>query len=46
MAVTIVRWTLTDYHQMVQAGLFEGRHIELLNGLIVEMAPEGPEHAD
>ncbi|PSR18502.1 hypothetical protein C8255_07085 [filamentous cyanobacterium CCP3] len=46
MAVTIARWTLADYHHMVSAGLFEGRHIELLNGLIVEMPPEGPEHAD
>ena len=46
MAVTIARWTLADYHAMVQIGLFAGRPIELLNGLIVEMPPEGPEHAD
>ena len=46
MAVTLARWTLADYHDMINAGLFEGRHIELLNGLIVEMPPEGPEHAD
>ncbi|HZG40790.1 MAG TPA: Uma2 family endonuclease [Nodosilinea sp.] len=46
MSVTIARWTLADYHHMVKAGLFEGRPIELLNGLIVEMPPEGPEHAD
>lgn len=31
---------------MVDAGLLEDRKIELLNGLIVEMAPEGPEHAE
>jgi Uma2 family endonuclease len=46
MAVTVARWTLDDYHDMLEAGLFEGRPIELLNGLIVEMPPEGPEHAD
>ncbi len=46
MAVTLARWTLADYHNMISAGLFEGRPIELLNGLIVEMPPEGPEHAD
>jgi Uma2 family endonuclease len=46
MTVTIARWTLVDYHHMAEAGLFEGRPIELLNGLIVEMPPEGPEHAD
>jgi len=46
MTVTIARWTLADYHSMLEAGLFTGRPIELLNGLIVEMPPEGPEHAD
>lgn len=46
MAVTLARWTLADYHNIVEAGLFEGRPIELLNGLIVEMPPEGPDHAD
>lgn len=46
MTVTIAWWTLADYHSMVKAGLFAGRPIELLNGLIVEMPPEGPEHAD
>lgn len=46
MAVTLARWTLADYHNIVEAGLFEGRSIELLNGLIVEMPPEGPDHAD
>lgn len=46
MAVTLARWTIADYHNIVDAGLFEGRPIELLNGLIVEMPPEGPDHAD
>jgi Uma2 family endonuclease len=46
MAVTLAHWTLADYHHMINAGLFEGRHIELLNGLVVEIPPEGPEHAD
>lgn len=46
MTVTIARWTLADYHGMLRAGLFESRPIELLNGLIIEMPPEGPEHAD
>lgn len=46
MSVAIARWTLNDYHAMINAGLFEGRQIELLNGWIVEMPPEGPDHAD
>jgi Uma2 family endonuclease len=31
---------------MVEAGLFVSRRIELLNGCVIEMLPEGPEHAD
>lgn len=46
MAVTLTRWTLDDYHRMIEAGLFVNRRVELLNGLVVEMAPEGPDHAD
>jgi len=46
MTVTIARWTLADYHRMVDVGLFADRRVELLNGLIVEMSPESPEHAD
>ena len=46
MTVTIARWTLADYHQMIEMGLFADRRVELLNGLIIEMAPESPEHAD
>lgn len=45
MTVIQAKWTLDDYHRMIEVGLLEGRHVELLNGEIVEMAPEGPEHA-
>jgi Uma2 family endonuclease len=45
MTVTTAKWTLDDYHRMIQVGLLDGRHVELLNGEIVEMPPEGPEHA-
>lgn len=45
MTVTTAKWTLDDYHRMIEAGLLEERHVELLNGEIIEMAPEGPEHA-
>ncbi len=30
---------------MVQAGLFEDEHVELLYGVIVSTSPHGPEHA-
>lgn len=45
MTVATARWTLEDYHQMIVVGLLEGRSVELLNGLIVEMPPESPAHA-
>lgn len=45
MTVMTVKWTLDDYHRLLEVGLLEGRHVELLNGEIIEMPPEGPEHA-
>ena len=45
MTVTTAKWTLEDYHCMLEVGLLKGRHVELLNGEIIEMPPEGPEHA-
>ncbi|HEY4409700.1 MAG TPA: Uma2 family endonuclease, partial [Acidimicrobiia bacterium] len=34
-----------EYDRLVAEGWFEGERIELLEGLLVEMSPEGPEHA-
>ncbi|MGP1384572.1 MAG: Uma2 family endonuclease [Thainema sp.] len=45
MTVTTAKWTLDDYHRMIEAGILEGRQVELLNGEIVEMPPEGEPHA-
>ncbi|NJR76924.1 MAG: Uma2 family endonuclease [Scytonema sp. CRU_2_7] len=45
MTRTTAKWTLDDYHRMIEVGLLSGRQVELLNGEIVEMSPEGPEHA-
>lgn len=39
------KWTLEDYHQMIEAGILDDRRVELLNGEIIEMAPEGEPHA-
>jgi len=43
--LTTVKWTVEEYHQMIAAGILEGRQVELLNGEVVEMAPEGEAHA-
>jgi Uma2 family endonuclease len=45
MTVTTAKWTLDDYHRMIDVGILEGRHVELLNGEIIEMPPEGEPHA-
>ncbi len=45
MGVTLAKWTLQHYHHMIEVGLLDDRRVELLNGEIVEMAPEGEPHA-
>lgn len=45
MATTTAKWTIENYHQMIAAGILADRRVELLNGEIVEMAPEGTPHA-
>lgn len=45
MSVAIAKWTLDDYHRMIEIGLLDDRQVELLNGEIVEMSPEGEPHA-
>lgn len=45
MSITLAQWGLEDYHRMIEVGLLRDRHVELLNGAVVNMSPEGPEHA-
>lgn len=45
MSVAPAKWTLDGYHHMIESGLLDGRSVELLNGEIVEMSPEGESHA-
>ncbi len=37
-------FTVEEYHQLLEAGLFEGERLELLDGLIVRVAPLGMPH--
>lgn len=43
--ITIAKWTLEQYHQMIAAGILNDQKVELLNGEIIEMSPEGEPHA-
>lgn len=45
MTISLAKWTLEDYHRIVETGLLDDRPVELLNGEIVEMSPEGVPHA-
>ncbi|MGP1371527.1 MAG: Uma2 family endonuclease [Almyronema sp.] len=44
-ALTTVKWTVEDYHRMIDAGILTDVKAELLWGEVVEMAPEGKPHA-
>ncbi|MEB3150804.1 MAG: Uma2 family endonuclease [Sphaerospermopsis sp.] len=41
---TLVKWTTLDYHKMIESGILRGRQCELLDGEVVEMSPELPQH--
>ncbi|WP_199248078.1 Uma2 family endonuclease [[Phormidium] sp. ETS-05] len=45
MVLTPIKWSIEDYHQMINTGLLDDRSVELLAGEIVEMSPEGEAHA-
>jgi Uma2 family endonuclease len=44
-ALRTIKWSLDDYHRMIDGGILTNRRAELLWGEIVEMAPEGTPHA-
>jgi Uma2 family endonuclease len=45
MTVTLAKWTIEDYHQIIETGVLADRNVELLYGEIVEMPSEGIAHA-
>lgn len=45
MTVATYKWTIDRYHRAVEAGIFDDQPVELLNGEIVLMSPEGVPHA-
>ena len=38
------KWSIEDYHCMIAANILKNRHVELLDGEIIQMSPEGPLH--
>jgi Uma2 family endonuclease len=45
MTLVTAKWSLEEYHSMVESGVLDDRHVELINGEIIEMPPEGAEHS-
>lgn len=45
MTVALAKWTLEEYHRMVESGVLDSKRVELIRGEIVEMPPEGKPHA-
>jgi Uma2 family endonuclease len=45
MTITTTKWTTEDYHQIIATGILTERTVELINGEILEMPPEGEYHA-
>ena len=47
LADPVIPWrgmTRTQYDALVDTGLLEGEHVELLEGVLVEVSPQGVEH--
>ena len=45
MSVIIYKWSIDEWHELVNSGVLEGKPVELLEGDIVEMSPKGIEHS-
>lgn len=44
MTATFFRWSLDDWHELVNSGILANKKVELLEGEIVQMSPEGIPH--
>ena len=42
VAPHIHQWTRDEYYKMAEAGLFDGKHVELIEGQVIEMSPMAP----
>jgi Uma2 family endonuclease len=41
---TLMKWSLEDYHNLINHGLLAHKNVELLDGELIEMSPESPLH--
>ncbi len=43
--VATFKWSIADWHELVDSGVLAERRVELLEGEIIQMSPEGPMHS-
>ncbi|WP_319419519.1 Uma2 family endonuclease [Pleurocapsa sp. FMAR1] len=41
----LYKWSVEDYHRIIESGVLEGKSVELLEGEIIAMSPEKPIHS-
>ena len=41
---TLMKWSLEDYHQLIDNGVLDRKNVEFLDGGLIEMPPESPLH--
>jgi Uma2 family endonuclease len=45
MTLTTYKWSIEEWHELVNSGLLEGKSVEFLEGEIIEVSPEGVQHS-
>jgi Uma2 family endonuclease len=45
MTLTPYKWSIEEWHEIVNSGLLEGKPVEFLEGEIILVSPEGIEHS-
>ncbi len=45
MTVTTFKWSIEQWHRLIETGVLAGQNVELLEGEIVKMSPEGIPHS-
>jgi Uma2 family endonuclease len=41
-----LKWSIDEYHELIKLGVLDDKNVELLKGEIIEMVPEGEDHAE
>ena len=45
MTATTYKWSIAEWHKLVESGVLDNKPVELLEGEIIEMSPEGIPHS-